>query len=112
MPPKHDANLQAEIDHLVSNGSKQVSFEEMASMLKQLGYKISKKDGCYSRNRHMTGPCAGRSYPAFNLYVTEASSGLGASNVDARRDDNYKKMQEIRFNESFFSVAHGVIYKL
>lgn len=112
MPRNHAPDLQAEIDHRLINGGKLVPFKEMASMLKELGYRISTKDGCHSRNRYMTGPRAGCSYPAFNLYITEASSGLGAFNVDARRDANYERLQEIRFNQSIFSVLRGVMYEL
>lgn len=91
-------NSQAKIEaqHLISEGLRQVTLATMSAELAQLGYRLDRSMDCASMATNMTGERAGQRYPALALYPKVKDTGLSAWNVDARRDANYKRLQQYR----------------
>lgn len=101
--------LQRELIRRANQGHRPVSVAEMDRTLRALGYKLARDRDCRSVTRCMQGLGAGESYPAVNTGVDEVDSGLSFSHVDARRDGNFKALQEIRFNQSLFALTGNAI---
>ena len=60
--------------------------------LSRLGYKIdSSLSFNYNNNLNK------KAYKARSIYIREISSGFGCCNIHARRDANFKALQDIRF---------------
>ncbi len=60
----------------------------------------------------MTGPRAGISYPSVTTGIREADTGMSAFHVDARRDANFAKLQQMRLSGEYFAVSRGAILEL
>lgn len=90
--------VKIEADHLIAEGLRQVTLATMKEELAQLGYRLDRSMDCASIATHMTGDRTGDRYPALALYPREMDSGLSAWNVDARRDANYKRLQQYRLD--------------
>lgn len=102
--------LQAEIEYRRSIGCEVVSVAEMARRFEALGYRLDRSMDCRSAARYMTGPRAGQSYPACSTGVVEADTGLRAWNVDARRDDRYRAMQQLR--QDVCAISRGALLEV
>ena len=96
--------LQAELDRRKARGQLPSTVAAITRRLAVLGYKMDRRLDCRSDNRHLTGEHAGQSYPAINAYIREADTGLSFASVDARRDANFCRLQEIRFSGELFAV--------
>lgn len=107
-----DADVLSEVEYKVQNGGRQVSLAAMDAELRAIGYRLDRDLDCRSLNRHISGPRAGRSYPAVNMYVVQVSDGMSAFHVDARRDANFTRLQEMRFNGEIFAVSRGRIHEI
>ena len=99
-----------EVERRERNGDKRRTIREIDAKLRAIGYQLDRSMDSPSWNRFMTGELAGESYPAVNMAVVEADTGIGFANIDARRDANFKALQELRFNESLFALARGRVY--
>ncbi|GHE75994.1 hypothetical protein GCM10019059_39180 [Camelimonas fluminis] len=71
---------------------------------RKLGYRLDRSLDCRSTSRYLY---SGRTYPCCTTGVREADTGLSAFNCDARRDANFRAMQELR--GSVFAVSRGAI---
>jgi hypothetical protein len=107
-----DEALAAEIAYKLANGSRQVTLEQIDAELRAIGYRLDRSGDCPSLNRYSSGARAGHSYPAVNLRVVQASDGLSAFHVDARRDARFYALQAMRSTEALFAVHRGRIYEL
>lgn len=87
------------------NGARLVTLARMESELAKIGYRLDRDCDAVGDNLHLTGPLAGHSYPAVNLYVVEADTGIGAHNVKARRDENHAAFRELR--STLFAIVRG-----
>lgn len=97
---------QTQVAHDVQhNGARLVTLAQMESSLARIGYRLDRDCDAVGDNLHLTGPLAGHSYPAVNLYVVEADTGIGAHNVKARRDENYRAFQALR--GTLYAVVRG-----
>lgn len=97
---------QQQVAHDVEhNGARLVSLARMESELARIGYRLDRNSDAVCDNLHLTGPLAGHSYPAVNLYVVEADTGIGAHNVKARRGDNHAALREMR--STLFAIVRG-----
>lgn len=92
---------------LISQGYKFVTPYELGIMLDEIGYKIQKGMNCIGISRYMTGEMAGISFKENNLYIVEKDTGISFAHVNARKDANFKKLQELRQNT--FSISRGNI---
>ena len=102
--------LENEIAHRLSQGYRQVSFEQFKAEYAAIGYRFDRKDDVRSIGRYMTGERAGHSYSYLGLYPIQMDNRLSAWNVDARRDDNYEAFKVLR--NSLFSVVQGRIVEV
>jgi hypothetical protein len=102
-------HLEKELADRRANGQTPVTLTQMKQILGNLGYRLDRSMDCRHVARYMAGPKAGRSYPAISTGIKEIDTGKSAFHFEARRDDNFKKLQEMRFNESCFAVVHGCI---
>ncbi len=90
--------VKTEVAHLIAEGLRQVTLATMSEELAQLGYRLDRSMDCPSMATHMTGDRTGDRYPALALYPREKDTGLSAWNADARRDGNYKRLQQYRMD--------------
>ena len=81
--------------------------EELRTRYAQLGYRFDRRMDCRAPATYLTGPWAGTSYPCLALYPVQSDNGLSAWNIDARRDENFQAMQQLR--HAVFSVSAGQI---
>ena len=104
--------LDIELAERAKRGFYPVTIKEMNDRLNAIGYELNRERDCYSNNRWMTGPRAGQSYPAINTGVREMDTKLEFCNVDARRDNNFKALQELRSDDALFAVVRGCILEI
>jgi hypothetical protein len=81
----------------------------LKAALAAIGYKVDRSCDARGNTRYITGEHVGESYPATNLYVVEADTGMSAFHVDARRDENFRKLQELRFRGALYAIVRGRI---
>lgn len=105
-------HLQKELARRRANGHTPMTVKQMEQTLGNLGYRLDRNKDCRQLVRITDGPDAGVSYPAILTGVAEIDTGKGAFHFEARRDDNYKKMYEMHFNESMFAVVRGCILEI
>ena len=104
--------LEIELAERTERGFQPVTVKVMNATLNTIGYELNRDRDCYSNNRYMSGPRAGQSYPAVNTGVREMDTKLEFCNVDARRDANFKTLQEWRGECSLFAVVRGCILEI
>ena len=102
--------LENEIAHRLSQGYRQVSFEQFKTEYAAIGYTFDRTSDVRSIARYMTGERAGQSYPYLGLYPVQIDNRLSAWNVDARRDDNYQAFRALR--HSLFAIVQGRIVEV
>lgn len=102
--------LENEIAYRLSQGYRQVSFEQFKAEYAAIGYTFDRTSDVRSIARYMTGERAGQSYPYLGLYPIQIDNRLSAWNVDARRDENYQAFRALR--NSLFSVVNGRIVEI
>ena len=105
-------SLEIELAERAKRGFQPVTIKVMNATLNTLGYELNRERDCYSTNRWMTGPRAGQSYPAINTGVREVDTKLEFCHVDARRDENFKTLQEWRGDDRLFAVVRGCILEI
>ena len=96
--------LKAEIEYRLSIGCRLVSVREMERQFRALGYALDRHLDCRSIARYLDG---GRSYPSCTTGVRDVDTGRSAFHVDARRDNNFRVMQQLRLE--IFAVSRGHI---
>lgn len=102
------ARLERELQWRAARGEFPLSVAEFGARFAALGYRIDRSDDCRGNARHMTGERAGESYPCCTTGIVEADTGLRAFNRNARRDDRFRAMQELR-GEIFAVTRSGHI---
>lgn len=88
-------------------GLKRVSMDELTDLIRAVGYRFNKSMSCKSMSRYLTGERAGKSYPNNSLKPVQIDDGLSFSHVDARRDANFERLNEIR--NTYYAVHGGYI---
>jgi hypothetical protein len=96
--------LKAEIEYRLSIGCRLVSVREMERQFRALGYTLDRSLDCRSIARYLD---SGRCYPACTTGVSEIDTGKSAFHVEARRDSNFRAMQQLRLD--IFAVSRGHI---
>jgi len=91
-------------------GIELLSVEAMAARFAALGYKLDRRLDCRSEARFMTGPNAGKSYPCITTGLREANTGMSAFHYQARRDSNFRAMQQLR--KEIGAVLRGALLKV
>lgn len=88
----------------------QVSMADLQARLAAIGYMLDRSNDCRSVGRIVSGKFAGQSYQCCTAYVRQADDGMSFAHYNARRDSNYRKLQEMRKN--IFSVSGKFVYEL
>lgn len=104
--------MLAELERRKRRGQEPRTLRQVNEALASLGYRLDRKLDCKSVNRILTGEDAGKSYPAINAYVVEIDTGLSFANVSARRDANFRRLQEIRLSGELYAVVRGRILEI
>jgi hypothetical protein len=112
MQPTTPSDLERELERRRLRGHAPVTVRAMAARLAELGYRLDRSADCSSRARYVSGPNAGESYPATTTGVREIDSGLSFAHVDARRDENFHALQQLRFEGSLFAVVRGALFEI
>jgi hypothetical protein len=95
-------NLQKEIDSSRAAGMEWISIPELDARLETLGYRRDPDSRCVCVTKNLT---TGNTYPCVTWDVQEIDTGMSAFHVNARRDERFRKLQELRFNT--FAVLGG-----
>lgn len=93
---KGNAQMLTPEQAAIIGGRQILSVAEFAARFAALGYKLDRSLDCRAPARYITGPHAGESYLACTTGLKEADTGLSAFHYQARRDDTFRKMQELR----------------
>ena len=108
-----NALLQAELDRRKARGETPSTLTHVKQVLAELGYRLDRSGDCHGMSRYMTGEDAGCSYPCTTTYIVEADTGVGFAHYkDARRDENFRKLQALRFSGELFAVVRGRILEI
>lgn len=99
--------LEIEIAYRLAQGDEQLSIAAFGARFMALGYRLDRTMDCRSNARYLD---SGRSYPCITTSVRESDSGLSAFNFDARRDSNFRAMQQLR--QQIFAVSRGAILEV
>ena len=102
--------IDNEIAYRLSQGYRQVSFDQFKAEYAAIGYTFDRSGDVRSIARYVTGEQAGQSYPYLGLYPVQADDKVSAWNVNARRDANYEAFKVLR--NSLFAVAQGRIVEV
>jgi hypothetical protein len=105
LTPRQIESAKIEAGRRLAVGCRQFrSLQEMRDAYRALGYIIH--DPCYAQARDME---TGESYPNVSYMMREADSRVSAYHYqDARRDENFRAMQELR--QSSFALVRGRIH--
>jgi hypothetical protein len=102
-------SIEKEIAFREKLGLIKVPFAQLKAMIREIGYRFDPDMACKSLARYMTGERAGESYPSNSLKPVQLDDGLSFSHFEARRDENFKRLTEIR--NTHYSVHGGYIYE-
>lgn len=92
-----------QIRETLAAGGRVLTLVQLKAELARLGYRI---ESSFSYTNTSNGyPWAARA-----CYIVEADTGLGFANVKARRDDNFKALQALRF--ASVTVNRGRVYEI
>jgi len=101
--------LANELAARAADGWHPVSLSDIKRRLRDIGYALDRTLDCRSTARIMTGPRAGKTYPTLSTGIKEADTGRSAFHVEARRDANFRTLQELRFEVGLYAVVNGAI---
>lgn len=87
-----------------------LTVEAFAARFVTLGYKLDRRLDCRSESRFMTGPNAGKFYPCLTTGLTEADTGRSAFHYQARRDDNFRAMMQLR--KQIAAITRGALLEV
>lgn len=88
--------LKRELQWRAARGEFPLRVSELCARFAALGYRIDRSDDCRGNALHMTGERAGETYPCCTTGVVEADTGRSAFHREARRDERFQVMQELR----------------
>jgi hypothetical protein len=106
------SSVEREVERRMARGYAPVSVKQLNATLARLGYKLDRSCDCRGENRYITGELVGEHYPATNAYPVEIDTGMSAFHVDARRDENYRELQRLRYHEALYAVVRGRILEI
>lgn len=102
-------NLQAELVRRAAQGRHPSTLARIAHDLASIGYKLDRSGDCTSTARYVTGDHTGESYTCTTTTIREIDTRKTFCNVEARRDANFKTLQQWRFDGELFAVINGSI---
>ena len=104
--------LQDELKYRASIGQTPVTLATIEAALMELGYQLDRMLDCRSLARWMSGPRAGKSYPALTTGIREVSTGLSFANINAGRGEDFQRLQALRLSGKLFAVIRGFILEI
>lgn len=105
-------DLANELAARAAEGWHPVALGEIQRQLRDLGYVLDRRLDCRSTARIMTGPRAGKTYPSLSTGIKESDTGRSAFHFEARRDANFRALQELRFEVGLYAIVNGAIMDL
>ena len=89
------------------NGYRRLTVAGMEREFLALGYRLDRSMDCRHTARWLTGDRAGQTHPCISTGVKEADTGISAFHVNARRDDNFRAMQQLR--QEVYAIVRGAV---
>ena len=105
-------NLEKEIADRIAQGNAPMTLSAIKEELRAIGYCLDRTMDCRSNAKWMTGDRAGETYPCITTGIKESDSGLSFANGNARRDDNFRKLQDMRFSGKYYAVVNNAIFEI
>ena len=86
---------------LLDSGMNELTKREFQAELARLGYRVAtdSKTFCYVNRGNK------RHYLAKSVFIEEIDSKLHFCNVNARRDDNFRALQDLRYNSFVYHCS-------
>ena len=98
--------IERETARRIAEGAELVAFDELKRRIDVLGYRLARRNDCRGSGRDMT---TGECYPCINGYPVEKDTGISFAHYrDARRDANFRALQDLRRN--VFAIVKGAIF--
>lgn len=105
-------DLADELAARAATGWHPVTLDEIKRQLHEIGYRLDRTLDCRSTAQILTGPRAGKTYPSLTTGIDEADTGRSAFHFEARRDANFRTLQNLRFEVGLYVVLNGAILDL
>jgi hypothetical protein len=99
--------LEKEIAFRVAGGGELLTVAQFRRRFKALGYSLDRRLDCRCMARYLDD---GRTYPCRTTGLRETDTGMSAFHYQARRDDKFKAMQELR--GQILAVSRGAILEV
>lgn len=104
-----NANLSAELQRRAADSRFPIPLSTLLARIAALGYSVDRRLDTPGEAKYVAGRYAGTSYPINSLYVIETDTRRSFSHVEARRDENFQRLQkDIRLG-GLFAVVRGRI---
>jgi hypothetical protein len=105
--------LEEELAFRATRGERPITVQHLNELLRRLGYRLDRDMDCRCMSRWMTGPRAGESYPCITTSIKEIDTGVSAFHFEkARRDKNFRALQDMRGSGRYFAVTRGFILEI
>ena len=88
---------QAEVDDMLAHEMRQLTPGELSAELAELGYELDYSLAFYYHNTSNKFHFHARS-----LDVREIDTKIGFAHIDSRKDDNFRKLQQLRMETFIF----------
>ena len=101
-----NANVEAEVARRRLRGLEPKTVAGIRAALAEIGYKMDRSCDARGVTRYLSGEFAGATYPATTVYIVEADTGVSFANYrEARRDENFRRLQEMRRSGGLYAVV-------
>lgn len=104
--------LEEELLARAQEGRHPTTIAGIEERLAQLGYRLDRSMDCAHVARWMTGPRAGKGYPAISTRIQEIDTGIHFGHVDCRQDERAQELRKLCFEETLFAVVRGSIFEI
>jgi len=102
--------LKTVADYLIY-GSKQTTIKEMKKAVNVLGYTFDRHFDARGKSTCLTGEFSGVQHNHCTLNLIQIDNGISPFHYkDARRDENFEKLQKMRRDVTLFAVRNNCIY--
>lgn len=101
------SSVEAEVASRLDMGCRQLTKAGIVQELAALGYQLDLHTACTGTATDCT---SGRTYPCITNGVREIDTKMSAFHFEARRDDKFKALQQLRLD--VFAVVGGKVWTL
>lgn len=98
--------LQREISRRKAVGGVLMSKADFVNKLSHLGYLLEEDNSYFQNIQIVQGTGEGESYPGVSMSIVEQDTGLSFANENARKDENFRTLQQLRSTEPYIVLIN------